>query len=194
MGNSRGFRGQASLSFHRERKYYLKFLYGVGWRLAVEHLMKVRADRDEVTELSNYVEGSTLSNMTVQMELDGKKYTCLSSLTGKFRFKIVSHSAGKIVQVFATDNLNQKISMTTSKILRMFPYFSFSDKITEMKGRGCVGVQINIVSGKKLIWKATIDKKEGFLIKLPKMKKGTILKIEVSKKDYQTRSLTIKVN
>lgn len=151
---------------------------------------------NEVTELSNYVEGSTLPNMTVQMQMDGKKYIGLSSSTGKFRFKIASPSAGKMIQVFATDRLNQKTPVITSKVLRVFPYFSVSDvttKSTEMKGRGSVGAEVNIFAGKKLIGKTTIDKKEGFSIRLPKLKKGTTLKIDVKKKDYQTRALTIKV-
>lgn len=151
---------------------------------------------NEVTEFSNYVEGSTLPNMTVQMQMDGKKYMGLSSSTGKFRFKIASPSAGKMIQVFATDRLNQKTPVITSKVLRVFPYFSVSDvttRSTEMKGRGSVGAEVSIFAGKKLIGKTTIDKKEGFSIRLPKLKKGTNLKIDVKKKDYQTKYLTIKV-
>lgn len=151
----------------------------------------------EVTDFSNYVEGSTLPNMTVQMQMDGKKYSGMSSSTGKFRFKVAFPSAGKMIQVFATDHLNQKTPVITSKVLRVFPYFSVSDvttRSTEMKGRGSVGAEVNIFVGKKLIGKTTIDKKEVFSIRLPKLKKGTTLKIDVSKKDYQTRSMSMKVN
>lgn len=150
----------------------------------------------EVTDFSDHIEGSTLPGMTVRVKMNGKTYTGQSSSKGQFKFKVASLIAGKEIQVVATDRLNQKTPVTISKVLKVFPYFSVSGVTTTstgVKGKGSVGAEVSVSVGKKLMGKTFIDKKENFSIRLPQLKKGTALKIDVKKKGYQTRSLTIKV-
>lgn len=166
-------------------------------KITIKQTKKLKAPMvREVNDFSNYVEGSTLPSMTVQVKMNDKNYTGQSSSKGLFKIKVASPVAGKEVRVVATDHLNQSTPVTISKVLRVFSYFSVSGVTTKsigVKGKGSAGAEVSVFVGKKLMGQTLIDKKENFSIRLPQLKKGTALKIDVKKKGYQTRSLTVKV-